>query len=75
MFGATTFFMERTGNHINFHGLWQELSDHTLDLRVQHESIDRLFSFYDTTKATLEIYQVHIRSVLLCFSKIFSHDR
>ncbi|ONK57477.1 uncharacterized protein A4U43_C09F910 [Asparagus officinalis] len=38
--------------------LKKELSDHTVDLHVQHESLDGLFSFYDSTRATLNIYQV-----------------
>ncbi|PKA47532.1 hypothetical protein AXF42_Ash014728 [Apostasia shenzhenica] len=38
--------------------LKKELSDHTVDVHIQHESIDGMFSFYDSTTATLHIYQV-----------------
>jgi len=47
----------RTDLKKSYH-LFQELSDHTAELHVQHESIDGLFSFYDSTRATLNIYQV-----------------
>nr|CAD1817922.1 unnamed protein product [Ananas comosus var. bracteatus] len=38
--------------------LKKELSDHTVEVHVQHESLDGIFTFYDTTKATLNVYQV-----------------
>ncbi|URE36376.1 Nicastrin [Musa troglodytarum] len=38
--------------------LKKELSDHTDEVHLQHESIDGMFSFYDSTQATLNIYQV-----------------
>ncbi|THU46202.1 hypothetical protein C4D60_Mb09t02470 [Musa balbisiana] len=38
--------------------LKKELSDHTDEVHLQHESIDGMFNFYDSTQATLNIYQV-----------------
>ncbi|XP_042512335.1 nicalin-1 [Macadamia integrifolia] len=38
--------------------LKKELSDHTADVNVQHELLDGMFTFYDLTRATLNIYQV-----------------
>ncbi|KAG1369718.1 nicalin [Cocos nucifera] len=35
-----------------------ELSDHTFEVHLQHETIDGMFSFYDSTRATLYVYQV-----------------
>ena len=56
----------RTDLKKSYHHLFQELSDHTTELHVQHESIDGLFSFYDSTRATLNIYQVWML-YFLCF--------
>jgi len=39
-------------------GLKKELSDHTVEVSVQHESMDGMFTFYDVTQAKLSIYQV-----------------
>uniref|UniRef100_A0A2P2LI95 Nicalin n=1 Tax=Rhizophora mucronata TaxID=61149 RepID=A0A2P2LI95_RHIMU len=36
----------------------QELADHTHEANVQHEVLDGMFTFYDSTKAKLNIYQV-----------------
>ncbi|XP_043709418.1 nicalin-1 [Telopea speciosissima] len=38
--------------------LKKELSDHTTEVNVQHEVLDGMFTFYDLTRATLNIYQV-----------------
>ncbi|XP_078447157.1 M28 Zn-peptidase nicastrin [Wolffia australiana] len=38
--------------------LKKELSDHTAEVSLQHEVIDGMFSFYDTSTARLSIYQV-----------------
>lgn len=38
--------------------LKKELGDHTVELHVQHESLDGLFTFYDSISSTLNIYQV-----------------
>lgn len=38
--------------------LKKELSDHTVEVHVQHEVLDGVFSFYDITKAKLNIFQV-----------------
>lgn len=38
--------------------LVQELSAHTTDVRVQSDVLDGMFTFYDATKATLNVYQV-----------------
>ncbi|KAJ4786539.1 Nicalin [Rhynchospora pubera] len=38
--------------------LKKELSDHTVDVHVQNEVLDGTFTFYDSTEATLNIYQV-----------------
>lgn len=38
----------------------QELSEHTVEVNVQHEVLDGMFSFYDITKAKLNIFQVII---------------
>lgn len=39
---------------------WQELADHTADVSVQHEVLDGMFTFYDSTSSKLHIYQVSI---------------
>ncbi|XP_019085976.1 PREDICTED: nicalin-1 isoform X1 [Camelina sativa] len=38
--------------------LKKELEDYTAEVSVQHESLDGSFTFYDSTKASLNIYQV-----------------
>ncbi|KAJ0241649.1 hypothetical protein HA466_0210440 [Hirschfeldia incana] len=38
--------------------LKKELEDYTAEVSVQHESLDGTFTFYDSTKASLNIYQV-----------------
>ncbi|CAL5009231.1 unnamed protein product [Urochloa decumbens] len=38
--------------------LKKELSDHTADVHVQNDALDGMFTFYDATKATLNVYQV-----------------
>ncbi|KAF8111213.1 hypothetical protein N665_0076s0201 [Sinapis alba] len=38
--------------------LKKELEDYTTEVSVQHESLDGIFTFYDSTKASLNIYQV-----------------
>ncbi|CAM8964253.1 unnamed protein product [Rhodiola kirilowii] len=38
--------------------LQKELVEHTTDVNVQHDVLDGIFTFYDSTKATLNIYQV-----------------
>ncbi|KAL6342118.1 hypothetical protein AAG906_038598 [Vitis piasezkii] len=38
--------------------LKKELADHTVEVNVQHEVLDGMFTFYDSTKARLNIYQV-----------------
>ncbi|XP_035546105.1 nicalin-1 [Juglans regia] len=38
--------------------LKKELEDHTNEVNVQHELLDGMFTFYDLTKARLNIYQV-----------------
>ncbi|KAJ4971579.1 hypothetical protein NE237_004678 [Protea cynaroides] len=38
--------------------LKKELSDHVAEVNVQHEVLDGMFTFYDLTSATLNIYQV-----------------
>ncbi|CAN6983937.1 unnamed protein product [Brassica oleracea var. botrytis] len=38
--------------------LKKELEDYTAEVSVQHESLDGIFTFYDSTKASLNIYQV-----------------
>ncbi|KAL4182992.1 hypothetical protein AMTRI_Chr11g152960 [Amborella trichopoda] len=38
--------------------LKKELSDHTVDVHVQHEVLDGVFTFYDLITAKLHIYQV-----------------
>ncbi|AQK58015.1 hypothetical protein ZEAMMB73_Zm00001d052758 [Zea mays] len=35
-----------------------ELSEHTSDVHVQSDALEGMFTFYDTTKATLNVYQV-----------------
>lgn len=37
---------------------WQELEDHTDEVNVQHEVLDGMFTFYDSTRASLNVYQV-----------------
>ncbi|XP_073114497.1 uncharacterized protein [Elaeis guineensis] len=49
-------FLSKTDPIIS--SLKKELSDHTVELHVQHETIDGMFSFYDSTRATLNVYQV-----------------
>ncbi|KAL7116052.1 hypothetical protein ACP275_04G218700 [Erythranthe tilingii] len=38
--------------------LKMELADHTVDVSVQHEVLDGMFTFYDSTSSRLHIYQV-----------------
>lgn len=38
--------------------LKKELADHTADVSVQHEVLDGMFTFYDSTSSKLHIYQV-----------------
>ncbi|KAF0925305.1 hypothetical protein E2562_016004 [Oryza meyeriana var. granulata] len=38
--------------------LKKELSEHTADVHVQSDVLDGMFTFYDATKATLNVYQV-----------------
>lgn len=38
--------------------LKKELADHTVEMNVQHEVLDGIFTFYDFTRAKLNIYQV-----------------
>ncbi|GAA0154973.1 hypothetical protein LIER_12806 [Lithospermum erythrorhizon] len=38
--------------------LKKELEDHTADVKVQHEAVDGMFTFYDSTSGKLHIYQV-----------------
>jgi hypothetical protein len=38
--------------------LKKELSEHTADVHVQNDVLDGMFTFYDATKATLNVYQV-----------------
>ncbi|KAL3518573.1 hypothetical protein ACH5RR_021162 [Cinchona calisaya] len=38
--------------------LKKELTDHTVEVNVQHEVLDGLFTFYDSTSGKLHIYQV-----------------
>ncbi|OVA10041.1 Nicastrin [Macleaya cordata] len=38
--------------------LKKELEDHTVEVNVQHEVLDGMFTFYDSTSAKLNIYQV-----------------
>ncbi|EEF38571.1 nicalin-1 [Ricinus communis] len=38
--------------------LKKELEDHVQEVNVQHEVLDGMFTFYDSTKAKLNIYQV-----------------
>ncbi|KAL0920894.1 hypothetical protein M5K25_007911 [Dendrobium thyrsiflorum] len=49
-------FLEKTNSFIS--ALKKELSDHTVEVYGTHESIDGIFTFYDSTTATLNIYQV-----------------
>ncbi|KAA3490285.1 nicalin-1-like [Gossypium australe] len=38
--------------------LLQELADHTDEVNMQHEVLEGVFTFYDSTSARLNIYQV-----------------
>ncbi|KAF5744893.1 nicalin-1 [Tripterygium wilfordii] len=38
--------------------LKKDLADHTDEVNVQHEVLDGMFTFYDSTKAKLNVYQV-----------------
>ncbi|PIN20721.1 putative aminopeptidases - M20/M25/M40 family [Handroanthus impetiginosus] len=38
--------------------LKKELADHTVEVRVQQEGLDGIFTFYDSTSGKLHIYQV-----------------
>ncbi|KAM3191372.1 hypothetical protein ACQJBY_068951 [Aegilops geniculata] len=38
--------------------LKKELSEHTTDVHVQNDVLDGMFTFYDATKSTLNVYQV-----------------
>ncbi|THG03557.1 hypothetical protein TEA_022934 [Camellia sinensis var. sinensis] len=37
--------------------LKKELADHTVDVNLQHEVLDGMFTFYDSTRSRLNIYQ------------------
>ncbi|XP_057534273.1 uncharacterized protein LOC130812718 [Amaranthus tricolor] len=49
-------FLPKTDPLIN--ALSKELAEHTAEVNVQHENLDGIFTFYDSVKATLYIYQV-----------------
>lgn len=49
-------FLPKTDPFIS--ALRKELAEHTTEVNVQHENLDGIFTFYDSTKATLNIYQV-----------------
>ncbi|KAK9755874.1 hypothetical protein RND81_01G056900 [Saponaria officinalis] len=49
-------FLAKTDPLIN--ALRKELAEHTVEVKAQNEILDGLFTFYDSTKATLNIYQV-----------------
>ncbi|KAJ3681543.1 hypothetical protein LUZ60_016032 [Juncus effusus] len=49
-------FLSKNDPFIN--ALKKELSDHTVEVHVQNEVLDGAFTFYDSTKATLNVYQV-----------------
>nr|XP_009589240.2 nicalin-1-like [Nicotiana tomentosiformis] len=38
--------------------LEKELADHTAEVNIQHETLDGMFTFYDSTSGKLHIYQV-----------------
>ncbi|MQL77672.1 hypothetical protein Taro_010087 [Colocasia esculenta] len=38
--------------------LKKELSEHTVEVNLQHDVLDGMFTFYDSSKASLSIYQV-----------------
>lgn len=38
--------------------LLQELADHTAEVNIQHETLDGMFTFYDSISGRLHIYQV-----------------
>ncbi|XP_059627719.1 uncharacterized protein LOC132270556 isoform X2 [Cornus florida] len=38
--------------------LKKELADHTVEVNLQHEVLDEMFTFYDSTSAKLYVYQV-----------------
>jgi hypothetical protein len=38
--------------------LVQELSEHTTNVHIQNDVLDGMFTFYDATKSTLNVYQV-----------------
>ncbi|KAK1413560.1 hypothetical protein QVD17_35335 [Tagetes erecta] len=38
--------------------LKKELADHVVEVNLQHDVIDGMFTFYDSTVGTLQIYQV-----------------
>ncbi|MBA0655173.1 hypothetical protein Goklo_007687 [Gossypium klotzschianum] len=38
--------------------VWKELADHTDEVNMQHEVLEGVFTFYDSTSARLNIYQV-----------------
>ncbi|WVZ95586.1 hypothetical protein U9M48_041330 [Paspalum notatum var. saurae] len=49
-------FMQKNDPFIE--ALRKELSQHTADVHVQNDALDGMFTFYDATKATLNVYQV-----------------
>jgi membrane protein insertase Oxa1/YidC/SpoIIIJ len=51
----------------------QELSEHTADVHVQNDVLDGMFTFYDATKSTLNVYQVRVNHLLqiLCFISLY----
>jgi hypothetical protein len=56
--------------------LVQELSEHTADVHVQNDVLDGMFTFYDATKATLNVYQVYLKikcTSFLAYVDVQSH--
>ncbi|GMG98430.1 hypothetical protein Nepgr_000270 [Nepenthes gracilis] len=49
-------FLQKSDPFIS--ALKRELAEHTAEVNVQHEVLNGIFTFYDSTKATLNIYQV-----------------
>lgn len=49
-------FLPKTDPFIE--ALKKELAEYTPEVKLQHEVLDGLFTFYDATKATLHVYQV-----------------
>jgi hypothetical protein len=51
----------------------QELEDHTHEVTLQTEVLDGMFTFYDSTRASLNVYQVLVLFFILLLREYGAH--